>query len=220
MKLFAVIAATMVAMASCGPQADRKAEVMEQLELGEIPEDVDVYRFNPDLSEVAWEGRRITGGGHDGTIGIRSGEIYVYDGSLLAGYVEIDMTRIVVLDIEDPDMNARLKGHLESDDFFSVADYPVARLDIASFEALEDAGQDEPNYRVNGNLTIKGITHGMAFDATIDMLEGRITGMADFTFDRSRYDVRFGSGRFFENLGDNLILDDVFMTINILAEMQ
>ncbi len=217
LKLLAVLSVVLFAAASCAPRADRKAEIIERIEAGEIPEDVVVYTLNPVASEVAWEGKRITGGGHDGTIGVKGGELYVYEGDLLGGEVFIDMTRIVVLDIEDPENNARLKGHLESDDFFSVADYPEANLEIVRFEPIEDAMPGEANYRVFGNLTIKDITHGIAFDAIIDQQEQTISAKAEFSFDRSLYEVRFGSGSFFDDLGDNLILDEITLGVDIVA---
>jgi hypothetical protein len=219
MRLFALLATLVFAVASCAPRTDRKAEILEKLEMGEIPEDVDVMALNPALSEVAWEGKRITGRGHDGTIDIKEGKIYAYDGALLGGEVYIDMTKIVVLDIEDPENNARLKGHLESDDFFSVADYPVAKLEIVRFDPIEEAAYGEPNYRVFGNLTIKGITHGIAFDAVVDLAEEWMEATAGFSFDRSLYEVRFGSGSFFEDLGDNLILDEIFLEVHIVASL-
>jgi hypothetical protein len=217
MKLFALVATVLFAVGSCAPRTDRKAEILEQLEMGEIPEDVDVMVLNPDLSEVAWEGKRITGGGHDGTIGIREGEFYAYDGALLGGEIIIDMTQIVVLDIEDPENNARLKGHLESDDFFSVADHPRAKLEIVRFDPIEGAASGEANYRVFGNLTIKEITHGIAFDAVVDLAEEWMEASAEFSFDRSLYEVRFGSGSFFDDLGDNLILDEILLRVNVVA---
>jgi polyisoprenoid-binding protein YceI len=219
LKLLSLVAVLVFAVASCAPRTDRKAEILEKLEMGEIPEDVDVLVLNTSLSEVAWEGKRITGSGHDGTIGVKEGTIYVYDGALLGGEVYIDMTQIVVLDIDDPDRNARLKGHLESDDFFSVADFPVAKLEIVRLDPIEGVAYGEPNYRVFGNLTIKGITHGIAFDAVVDVAEGWVEARADFSFDRSLYDVRFGSGSFFQDLGDNLILDEIFLSVDIVAEM-
>jgi len=217
LKIFTMIA--LFGVASCAPRADRTSEMMEKIELGEIPEEVDVFGFKPAQSEVAWLGQKITGDSHDGSISIKSGEFYVYNDQLLGGKVHIDMNSIVVLDITDPGRNARLKGHLESDDFFSVADHPVATLEFASFEPIEGAEEGQPNYRVTGNLTIKGITHGIAFNALINKSGNAINATADFNFDRSKYEVRFGSGRFFENLGDNLIIDDINLKINLVAQI-
>ena len=216
-KYFALLTMAAIVMASCGGQDARKAEVIEKLEAGEIPEEVTRAAIDVNASEVAWMGQKITGSSHNGTIGLKEGVIYVYDNQLWGGEMIIDMSQIVVLDITDPDMNGRLKGHLESDDFFSVATYPEARFEIVSFEPIEGASEGEPNYRVSGNLTIKDITHSLAFDAFVNHTEGQINGIADFAFDRSLYDVRFGSGRFFDDLGDNLINDEINLTINLVG---
>jgi hypothetical protein len=34
-------------------------------------------------------------------------------------------------------------------------------------------------------------------------------------FDRSKYDVKYNSGSFFENLGDRLILDDIELSADL-----
>ncbi len=207
----------MLYMASCGGPSDKRAEVLERMEAGEIPADVDVFTLDVESSTVAWEGRRL-GGGHDGTIGIKEGVFYVYEGELLAGNVLIDMNQIVVLDIQDPGMNARLKEHLESDDFFSVDTYPVAEFEITRVE-LSDADYPGDNpYRVFGNMTIKGITHGISFEANIDFEEGKMLAFADFDLDRTRWDVRYGSGRFFEDLGDRAIYDDFNLKLDMAAK--
>ena len=39
---------------------------------------------------------------------------------------------------------------------------------------------------------------------------------ANLIFDRSKYDVRFRSGTFFENLGDKLILDDIIIETDLI----
>lgn len=218
-KYVAFVLVGLFGISACAPKADRTAEMREKLEIGEIPSEVDVFSLNAAQSEVAWEGKKITGSGHNGTIAVKGGELYVYNGQLLGGKVEIDMTQIVVVDIEDPESNGRLKGHLESDDFFSVASHPVATLEIADVQPIEGAAAGAPNHKITGNLTIKGITHGIVFDANINIGENRIQAVSDFAFDRAAYDVRFRSGRFFENLGDNLILDDINLSIDVVAAM-
>ena len=211
-----ILLAAVLFMTACGSQGERRAVIMEQLERGEIPAVVEVYAVDPLDSEVAWAGTKI-GGEHDGTIGIHHGAFYVFDDELLAGEVVIDMTQIVVLDIQDPSNNARLKSHLESDDFFSVETYPTATFEITSVQPIEDALPGEESHRIFGNMTIKGITHGIAFDGLIEVGEDYINAWADFDLDRSRWDVRFGSGSFFDNLGDNLIHDDFNLKLQIIA---
>lgn len=216
-KYFAIMGIAAIVMASCGGQEAKKAEIIEKLEAGEVPEEVARAAVDVQASEVAWSGQKITGAGHNGTIGLKEGVIYVYDNQLWGGEIVIDMTQIVVLDLTDPEMNARLKGHLESDDFFGVATYPEANFQIVDFEPIAEAAVGQPNYRVSGNLTIKDITHSLAFDAIISQTEGQINATAEFAFDRSLYEVRFGSGRFFDDLGDNLINDEINLTITLVA---
>ncbi|MBW6489954.1 MAG: YceI family protein [Lentimicrobium sp.] len=75
----------------------------------------------------------------------------------------------------------------------------------------------EANYRISGNLTIKDITQSLAFNSIVNHVEGGIDTYADFDFDRLLYDVRFGSGRYFDNLRDNLINDNINLKINLVA---
>ncbi len=214
-KKISLFIAGLFIIASCAGPSEKRAEIMERLESGEIPAEVDVYTVDAHASRVAWLGTKI-GGQHDGTIGVDHGGLYVYDGELLAGTVVINMNKIVVLDIENPNSNSRLVAHLESDDFFSVATYPTSTFEITRVEPLP-APVGETTHRVFGNMTIKGITHGIAFDATIAVEGDRVHAFADFDLDRADWDVRFGSGRFFENLGDNLIYDDFNLKLNIVA---
>ncbi len=202
-------------LAACAGPSEKRAEIMEQLEAGEIPEEVDVFTLDTDQSVVAWEGRRI-GGGHDGTIGISHGEFYVFNGELLGGEVIMDMHQIVVLDIENPESNARLQAHLEHDDFFAVDEYPESRFEITSVEPIE-ADETDFTHRVFGNMTIRGITHGIAFDARINLEENQMMAHADFDLDRTQWNVRYGSGRFFDDLGDRAINDDFGLELNLMA---
>ena len=63
---------------------------------------------------------------------------------------------------------------------------------------------------LDGELTIKGITHPINFSITLNS-ENNATAM--LVFDRSKYDVRFRSGSFFDELGDKLILDDIKLEV-------
>lgn len=218
LKLFTILLSGVFALASCGGgPSEKAAEISERLEPGEKPENAVVKQFDLTRSTVAWEGTKVTGA-HDGTIGISSGELYVIDNQLVGGNIVMDMTQIVVLDIENPETNARLRTHLESDDFFSVATFPEATFEMARLVKHEDAAEGDPNYTIAGNLTIKGITHGVTFPAHVRMNNGVVTASADFDLDRTRWDVRFGSGRFFQNLGDNMIHDNFNMKLNIIAQ--
>jgi polyisoprenoid-binding protein YceI len=98
----------------------------------------------------------------------------------------------------------KLEGHLKSDDFFSVDKHPEANLIIKKVNS-----QKENSYNLTGDLTIKGITHPIDF--TLEVYDDKIKSI--LKFDRSKYDIQFGSGSFFENLGDNLIYDEINLEV-------
>ncbi|PWV56910.1 YceI family protein [Chitinophaga sp. S165] len=158
-------------------------------------------------SNIDWTGRKVTGA-HNGTIGIKEGTLVVTDGKLASGKVIIDTTSIKILDVTDPATNAQFAGHLASDDFFSIDKFPEATLDITSVSGN----------RVEGNLTIKGITHPVSFDAAINTNGETLTASGKIVIDRTKYDIKFRSGNFFKDLGDTLIYNDFDLEVTITAK--
>lgn len=158
-------------------------------------------------SNIDWLGKKVTGA-HNGTIGIKEGEIILNDGKLAGGKFIIDTTSIKILDVTDPTLNAQFWGHLASDDFFSSEKYPEAVLEITSVTGNH----------VEGNLTIKGITHPISFDAVVSVNEDILNATGIIIIDRTKYGMKFRSGNFFQNLGDTLIYNDFELNVNITAK--
>jgi len=158
-------------------------------------------------SNIDWVGRKVTGA-HNGTIGIKSGWLTLTNDKLTGGQFIIDTTSINILDVTDPATNAQFAGHLASDDFFSIDKYPEAALLITSV-----AGN-----HVNSELTIKGITHPIAFDAVVKVNGDTLTARAKVVVDRTKYEMRFRSGNFFKDLGDTLIYNDFELDVTITAK--
>ena len=150
-----------------------------------------------DDSKVIWKGYKVTGS-HEGTIGIESGELVFEEDKLVGGNFVIDMTSIVVTDLQG-DYKGKLEGHLKSDDFFGVANHPKASL---VFTNVESSGKNA--YSVTGDLTIKEITHPITFSMSIYGSKANAT----LKIDRSKYDVKYGSTSFFDNLKDKAIYDE------------
>jgi polyisoprenoid-binding protein YceI len=216
MRMILVVLVSAGLIWSCGSGTSKKADIMEAVEAGVMPKGAEALALNLERSKVEWEGSKVVGK-HNGTIDIAEGELFVYEGDLVGGRIVIDMNTIVVLDLTDPDVNAMLKGHLDSDDFFSVASFPKAYFDIARFEPISDALPGAANYTVTANLTIKGITHGIAFPFHVHKHGSSIHATADFNIDRTRWEIRYGSGRFFENLGDNMISDNFNIKFDVMT---
>lgn len=165
-------------------------------------------------STVEWTGKKLTGE-HYGNINLTEGVLSFSGNVLNGGSFVFDMNSISCTDITDEKSNKRLVDHLKSDDFFSVRTYPTSKFVITSVQKKEG-----DTYDITGDLTIKNITNRITFPATVVQKNGRATASATLVFDRSKYDVKFGSQSFFDNLGDKLVYDDVELKVTLLANAQ
>lgn len=164
--------------------------------------------LNVNKSKLKWTGKKVTGE-HWGYIDLKSGTLTLKSDKITGGTFTIDMNSLVCEDLESPEWNQKLVGHLKSDDFFSVDKFPVATLKIKESTSFKN-GEAE----VKADLTIKGITEEIMFKAK--KVDDTFT--ASITVDRTKYDVRYGSGKFFDNLGDNMIYDDFTLDVKIVTE--
>jgi polyisoprenoid-binding protein YceI len=124
---------------------------------------------------------------------------------LTGGMFVVDMTTINVSDLKAGEGKEKLEGHLKSKDFFGVAEHPTATFVFTKVQKM--AG----GYEIEGNMTIKKITKPIAFDLK---MEGN-TAATKLKIDRSKYNVRYGSGSFFDSLGDNTISDKFELNITL-----
>ncbi len=175
------------------------------------------YKVDTKKSGINWVGEKVTGK-HNGTVNLDSGELKVKDGKFF-GEFTIDMTSITNQDIEDETYKKKLESHLKSDDFFSVEKHPGATFKISAVEKYEAKEGETANHIITGKLTIKDITHEIKFPATISFEKDTFTATAKFTIDRVKWDVRYNSGSFFENLGDKLIYDDIQLELNLTGHV-
>ena len=158
-------------------------------------------------SKIKWIGEELSGKNHYGSLKFKKGSLNLNNGVIISGNFIVDMKTINVEDLQGGSKQ-RLEGHLRSDDFFSVE-----KFSEAIFEAKSPAvvNKKEGVQILSGNLTIKGITH----PAKIEFDDN---WSAKLVFDRSKYDVRFRSGNFFQNLGDKLIYDEIAINAKIAFE--
>jgi polyisoprenoid-binding protein YceI len=161
-------------------------------------------------SSVKWLAKKVTGQ-HTGTIGIKEGNLVVEKGKVTGGKVVIDMQSIVDVDLTDAAMNAKLIGHLKSPDFFEVATFPTAEL------AITKVVSNGNSHTFSGNLTIKGITNPASFTATSAKDGKNTVYTGTLTIDRSKYNVRYGSKSFFDNLGDKVIYDEFTLDFSLVV---
>ena len=207
MKKLSVIALVFsVLFISCKEKAkEEKVEVVT--EKAQVIADAS-YSVNSESSTLNWKGFKPTGT-HNGTVAIKEGVLKVKDGKLTGGKVVFDMNTITVLDIPaDDEYNAKLVAHLKSGDFFDVENNSTS-----TFEITEIEGET-----LKGNLTIKAITKPIQFPVTITNTDSgiKLSGTT-FKIDRTEFDIKFKSQKFFNDLKDKFINDEFEISFDLTA---
>jgi polyisoprenoid-binding protein YceI len=170
------------------------------------------FKIDTTKSEVKWLGKKVTGE-HKGAVKAKGGELQTKGENLTGGTVEIDMNSITNTDLSDKAMNDKLIGHLKSDDFFGVAKHPTATLVIKSVQPGTEGKQV-----ISGDLTIKGITKPVNFPAEVKVSDDKVTAKGTAVIDRTNYDVKYGSKKFVEDIGDKMIYDEFELEFDITAK--
>ena len=169
------------------------------------------YTMNLDQSIIQWQGSKATVT-ESGTVPFRSCIFDVRDSRLVSGSVVVEMNGIKVTSIEG--LGARNLGkHLREEDFFDVAEYPTAAF---TFDKGRTDGRG--NLVLEGKLNIKGISK----PATATLSFGSsdpVVASVNMSFDRADFNVRYGSGSFFDNLGDDLISDQVHLKMVLVEDV-
>jgi polyisoprenoid-binding protein YceI len=178
------------------------------------PTHTDTYSVNTDNSKVEWFAEKVTGK-HNGEVNVKSGKIQNNHGKL-TGMVTMDMTSIAVTDLEGK-YKEKLENHLRSEDFFSVEEFGTATFNITAVEPLKNATEGGENFKISGDLTIKGITNPISFPANILFNGNGMTASGTMVVDRSKYNVRYGSPSFFADIGDKAIYDEFKLKFSITA---
>jgi polyisoprenoid-binding protein YceI len=178
------------------------------------------FRLDVEKSIIKWTGANLSNS-HTGTLRFAEGVLQLRQGELEDAKFQIDMKSLACDDIKDAEINQMLVQHLASDDFFDVAKYPAAKFQLSAAEALPPGTAGSPNYELSGRLTLKGVTDQVTFPAIIGQPEPEtIAAQAHLEFDRTRWDVQYGSGKFFAFLGKHLVNDLVHLYLVIVAKRE
>ncbi|MFQ3341708.1 MAG: polyisoprenoid-binding protein YceI [Flavobacteriaceae bacterium] len=161
-------------------------------------------KINPSESSIDWIAKKITGQ-HEGNINLISGSIQMGENTISGGSFDVDMTSIIVNDLKG-EYKAKLEGHLKSNDFFEVENFPTASLVITSATK-----KMKNHHEVTAELTIRGITNPITFEMHIE----NDNAMAKLAIDRTKYDIRYRSNSFFDNLGDIAIYNEFELDIKL-----
>jgi polyisoprenoid-binding protein YceI len=162
-------------------------------------------------SVVTWKGSmQISSDYHTGYVYISKGELMIENGQLAGAAVEVNMNTI-----EDDGHRSdnNLIKHLKDPDFFDVKKFPFSTIAITRVASINDEDK-----KITGNLTIKGITHPVTFPAKMEVKDGIVKANGKLVIDRTKWDVRYNSGKFFDNLKDQAISDSIEFDIKIVAK--
>ena len=169
------------------------------------------YNINLDSSIIYWTGKKIYKS-HNGTLKFYSGNIQVKNDIIVGGEFKVDMNSMLCTDIKKPGPNQGLINHLKDEDFFNVQDHPFSELKIINSEKKIN---DE--YMFLAELKIKDIIHPITFNGSINKTKNLYSSNIQIIFDRTLFDIKYGSGKFFEELGDKAILDEIELEIKVLT---
>lgn len=155
-------------------------------------------------STVTWIGKKVTGQ-HNGTVELKDGALVFKGKKLAGGTFTVNMTTLTATDLTG-EYQGKLNGHLKSEDFFGTEKYPTSKLVFKKIAT-------KPNgvYTVTADLTIKDVTAPVTFDITVK----GTTATTTFKIDRTKYGIKYGSGSFFDNLGDKTINDEFELTVSL-----
>jgi polyisoprenoid-binding protein YceI len=167
------------------------------------------YTIDVATSSLTWRGENIVGKKHQGAILVKRGNVNISGGAITGGEIVIDMNTLTNTDLSGNE-KTKIEGHLKSADFFDTGKFGEAIYTITS-----GTKKNAINYEIIGKLTVKGITKDLNCTLVVAPNGGDINVGGGFVFDRSQFDVRYGSDKFFDNLGDNLIKNEVIMTVNL-----
>ncbi len=167
------------------------------------------YVIDKKESVVAWKGSSVKGA-HTGYVYISKGELMIENGKLMGGTVEVDMSTI---EGDDHRSDNNLIKHLKDPDFFDVKKFPISTITIIRVASINVEDKE-----IAGDLTIKGIAHPVSFLAKVEVKDGMLKASGKLVIDRTLWDVRYNSGKFFDNLKDQAIADSIEFNIKIVAK--
>lgn len=220
--LIVLLGLGLVALAACTTNRDKltdkdnnkdistKVSVGEDRQAGPITLLDGLYKLDLNASKLTWHGEKVIGKSHSGTAVFQSGNLQVQDGKLSGGEFIID-----VASLKNDENIEMLDNHLKGADFFDVTQYPTAKLVITKVEPGEDG-----HYKIDADLSIKDITAPVSFETVLTPADNSLSANSQFEIDRTVWGLKYGSGKFFQNLGDNMINDEIKFSISLLANRE
>ena len=168
----------------------------------------ETYIISPENSTIEWVGEKVSGA-HSGYINLQNAFFLFEEEKFVGGEFNIDMNSIKCTDIENPKYAAKLEEHLKDPDFFNSSKYPNSNFKITNIIF------DGTSYMITGDITIKEISQEITFPAQFENDGDLFYANATLNIDRTKHDIKYGSGSFFDDLGDRMIYDEFTLKIHL-----
>ncbi|GAA4268648.1 YceI family protein [Hyunsoonleella aestuarii] len=172
------------------------------LNTNKVTPDVNLVEIEIENSLINWKGSNLFKlKKHYGTVNFKSGYVIKKNGNIMGGEFVIEMNTITNTDGK---FNEILVSHLKNEDFFDVKKYPLAKLKIN----IVEFNMDE-TLKFIGDLTIKGVTKEIQFDASFNVIDGNEVMSTKFEIDRTNWGINHESQETLGTLKDNIISNTI-----------
>lgn len=173
------------------------------------------YTVDTAKSTATWEGSKtvLTNWIDRGSIKIASGSTTVASSTLTDVTIVFDMKSIAATETGRDNKTTtldQLVGHLKSDAFFNVEKYPSATFKATGLK-VGTVGEQ----KITGDLTIRDVTKTIEIPVIISGEGNQMVVTGEAVVDRTLFNVKFGSGKFFQDLGDNVINDEFKLNFKV-----
>jgi rhodanese-related sulfurtransferase/polyisoprenoid-binding protein YceI len=176
-----------------------------------------VFDVDTEKSVINWSGRNLNRI-NIGTVKIKTGTITVRSGTIVNADISIDMNTMKNVD-EEPEDARTLEKHLKSEDFFNIERYPLSRIQIERAKEIGELDSGIFNIECYGTLRIKDVTKDIVLHAQFayDSVEKELKISSLINLDRTIWNVRYGSSRFFKMLGRHFVDDIITLDVHVKA---
>ena len=169
------------------------------------------FTVDVENTSLRWKGVKVTGS-HWGYVTMKEGTVTIDGNKIIAGDFAVDLTTMTEEEMGDSPLKIKLLNHLKSDDFFDVANHPMAHF------KLLHASYNQGAFMIQGALTIRGITRPVEFLAVVQFSDQEPGATGQIKIDRTKYNMKFRSGQFFPDVGDKMIYDEFTIDFEVKAD--
>ena len=147
-----------------------------------------------------------------GNVSISEAKVSVNEGVLAGGKFTLDIAGLQVTGFgEDTATNEKLRGHLVGNDFFLTDSFPTATFEITNADTMSG----DFNTKISGNLTIKGVSKNITFNANTEITENAVSISSEsFEVDRSNWGLTYNTEGAEGVVADFAIMNEIEFTIH------